>query len=1055
MCLADTTLIQPTVSECLWHRDNRTCTRRPPPDTVIFYLLVALFVELVNILPMIIMRRVANICSQKPYFLASSKERNLTEMDLARALPLRKQKMSPLGQLLVEKKMVNEDQGIQFASEKIKNLSLHTDPTYNIKNDSFASLLARYNYYDLASVEEELSMMFKNIKLYLSEEAVSPSISEIDIEIDGSPRPLTWYQKIRFGSHKKRLAAKVAYSRQKSNQIVKDVLNLTEVSADKNNYLDDIGADTRLLHNFILEQISPIKRYALRRVFQWSTRAETTRRPTVNSFLWLSSWLFIFATWFYMVAWILKWASVNNGIAVKAWYLTYTTFIVQDLFVYISFEVYIIYVLAVEAVRTQLQRIDEVLNSVVINKLDNDWLYNDKDVTIVQHFSASCRAARSKHLCRLPAAQILMRIDDVDARKCKENESDKQVSILDQILFFIPAIFARFDDWMQETYINLMVPIIWTALVVSNCYLFFYVSYIANILVNLVLIILPLINPLIVEPARNRQIARDKANQYSVIAVFDYIILRILRDPLVVPTNSSVWATMNKSIKSDAIKLNHDDSQGLIVLGQSTLKAPSIPKELLALRMSNWSQYWETNIKLDKHYNATTFLNKILWHTENLHEQYLGGDLQGLLHHYLRSKANKVNAEVNDFYKALSISEQRFRLLDKLAVGSLSIAEATKLANYLWTIYDINGTPLNKDEWIDMAEFLAINILSFKNERITFIDFKIWALKTYEDIVKKRQSAVQDKLKRLSPPGPTPVFDIDHNTNVIDHPNITADRDAVIQHITEKFDKLDEDKEGRLGSKQLLLLSDWTWLFYYPDGIPITDDDKAKFREKLSSAIFKHSTYKLSLKSFIAWLQVCELCIADKRNNIRKKKLSLIGNLFDNISKLIQTSKPEEKKFNINLFPTDEPHDVGHIHDHFHHNNLFPTPHESGAIPETYMEEMREKNIKENIARQNIIDNMSKYSMSSDSSEQSLHSLQVPLYEDSALSSALDDNYNADNQSYYSTQFSGVSLVSNIPDRPHLPQVNNDPTTSHHFRHPHQDYDSDDHSESDEQDNIN
>jgi len=184
--------------------------------------------------------------------------------------------------------------------------------------------------------------MFKNIKSYLSEEAVSPSLSEIDIEIDGSPKPLTWYQLLRFGSHKKRLRAKIQYARKLSNLIIKDVLNLTDNNADKNNYLDDIGADTRLLHNFILEQISPVKRYALRRVFRWSTRAEATSRPTINSFVWLLSWILIFASWLYMVSWILKWASVNNGIAVKAWYLSYITYMIQDLFVYISFEVYIV-----------------------------------------------------------------------------------------------------------------------------------------------------------------------------------------------------------------------------------------------------------------------------------------------------------------------------------------------------------------------------------------------------------------------------------------------------------------------------------------------------------------------------------------------------------------------------------------------------------------------------------------------------------------------------------------------------------------------------------------
>ena len=232
----------------------------------------------------------------------------------------------------------------------------------------------------------------------------------------------------------------------------------------------------------------------------------------------------------------------------------------------------------------------------------------------------------------------------------------------------------------------------------------------------------------------------------------------------------------------------------------------------------------------------------------------------------------------------------------------------------------------------------------------------------------------------------------------------------------------------------MLYLSDWTWSFYYPDGHSILDDDKIKFREKLSSAIFKHSTYKLSLKSFLAWLQVSELSLSEKRNNIRKKKLSLIDTIVENVSNILKTSKPVENKFNINLFPVSEPHDVGHI-DAEKMNSLFPSLHESGAIPKTdfVVDEEIENALKKRYEglkrKEEILKNISKFSdSSSESSEQSVISMgKNPLYEESALSTRLDDKYNTDH-SYYSSNFSTVSGLSHIPGRPHLPH--------HHIHNP-------------------
>jgi hypothetical protein len=159
----------------------------------------------------------------------------------------------------------------------------------------------------------------------------------------------------------------------------------------------------------------------------------------------------------------------------------------------------------------------------------------------------------------------------------------------------------------------------------------------------------------------------------------------------------------------------------------------------------------------------------------------------------------------------------------------------------------------------------------------------------------------------------------------------------------------------------------------------------------------------------------------------------LIDTIVENVSNILKTSKPVENKFNINLFPVSEPHDVGHI-DAEKMNSLFPSLHESGAIPKTdfVVDEELENTFRkrdEGLKRKKeIMKNMSKFSASSsESSDESVISMgKNPLYKESALSSQLDDKYNTDH-SYYSSNFSTVSGLSHIPGRPHLPH--------HHLAH--------------------
>ena len=230
---------------------------------------------------------------------------------------------------------------------------------------------------------------------------------------------------------------------------------------------EDDYKDTLLIQNFILEQLSPFKRYALRKEF---FQFDNALPGYVDGWKWILAWCIIIATWLFYMLWIFQWAALHSEFTMVSWFIQLILAILQDIFVVEVVQIYVVHVLAIEALRPQLKRIYHTLNNIVIDKLRKGAI-SMRNVNVVQHLSAACRTARTRQAQDLPAAQLLMRIDDADVARCRNQQSDKLGWIIIAVIA-IPTALALAPDSVQQGVMELVIPTVWCCFLLANYYLY-------------------------------------------------------------------------------------------------------------------------------------------------------------------------------------------------------------------------------------------------------------------------------------------------------------------------------------------------------------------------------------------------------------------------------------------------------------------------------------------------------------------------------------------------------------------------------------------------------
>ena len=223
---------------------------------------------------------------------------------------------------------------------------------------------------------------------------------------DGSLVPLTFRQKLFFTTPLAKLNYKIEKLRAKSKNIVGTIETFKHWEEDVKN--------TILIRNFILECLSPFKRYTLE-----ITNSKYNDYPIFKSswLLYTSVWFFVSGTLCFFIYWIFAWGVYENDNTVSVWGSVYGVGAAKDILLVQVTKIFIIYYLPAQAMQPQLLTIRKVLNDVTLNYVynqDTDYRHDDSatngDICVAQHVSAVCRAARSPALRNLPSAWLLRQV---------------------------------------------------------------------------------------------------------------------------------------------------------------------------------------------------------------------------------------------------------------------------------------------------------------------------------------------------------------------------------------------------------------------------------------------------------------------------------------------------------------------------------------------------------------------------------------------------------------------------------------------------------------------
>jgi len=338
-------------------------------------------------------------------------------------------------------------------------------------------------------------------------------------------------------------------SRIQTTAIVKDICSY----AGKASIHDDIQ-DMRLLQHFILEQIpSATLRFAINRVFtqavlELKSLSSDSNFHSVRFLPWFMANLFLFGFWIGAIAFVIKWFFYNNQVALRAWIFTSGIAIGSDIFIYKTAEVYLIQLLAFDNIKPQLKIVMKLFREILYSKFRSlpnlmesmnpgnfTEDFTDKenkhaiDLRTIQHTSAACRAARHFSLSHLPAAQLLMRVDDVDALMLKKalcGDSDANINLASTTSatycartddveslfnFFWRRLSPLSQDFVFTLFITMSIPVAWTGLILLGNYLnndypqfYYYVGYACGVYV--------FFGYFLIYPAHQRVRAFAKAN---------------------------------------------------------------------------------------------------------------------------------------------------------------------------------------------------------------------------------------------------------------------------------------------------------------------------------------------------------------------------------------------------------------------------------------------------------------------------------------------------------------------------------------------------------------
>ena len=488
---------------CEWSPDARACYMKAPPSSLLFTLMVTLMV-LVVIVPFEALLGVVleGYASKRPRLEALGLGMNSNSWLGAVSVPGKRVIQSPLA-LMIERltshrtqqqqeqqqgdqsflDRAEQGQGLGQESRKkeIGNGKSKTkgapspwfDSVDSISSTAVTNQIALSVYVDHCAPAVEAQQLLAEVKKYLVSSL--PSLDRMDVDAnaeqqyataaaiqtrlmvasDGELFPLSCWQRLRYRNRAHLLECKIAQRRVEAENARHRVTRLLK--------RDQAVRDACLLKVFILEQVGF---WTKRSVDQLLFSFRDVSNETVHPALWLLASTFYLGLHLYLLYWIFAWGSIQQNAQVKIWGAIYGVCLIQDLIVVEFTKIFIYTVAAQSSVRPQLRVIRQVINDIAMTLLQEGEDPRG-EVSVVQHLSPACRAARMSDISDLPAAAILRRVNDHHVQRCRV-ERNRFRGVLMFICVAVPAIVGRIGGFfVMDQIISIVLSILATWLLLA------------------------------------------------------------------------------------------------------------------------------------------------------------------------------------------------------------------------------------------------------------------------------------------------------------------------------------------------------------------------------------------------------------------------------------------------------------------------------------------------------------------------------------------------------------------------------------------------------------
>jgi hypothetical protein len=173
--------------------------------------------------------------------------------------------------------------------------------------------------------------------------------------------------------------------------------------------------------------------------------------------------------WGFMLYWVINWTLTNGVGPARAWGLVLGIVLIADTLMNQATQIYFLNVHMTDKLRPQLREIFGVLNDCLHLRLLKRVSPFD-GARVVQHLSASCRAVRAAGMSENICAYVLSLVDDIDVYLCRRNrlESLREVGIIAWMTLFHPALLNGTYDILQQTVMDLLIPVAWCCFILLN-----------------------------------------------------------------------------------------------------------------------------------------------------------------------------------------------------------------------------------------------------------------------------------------------------------------------------------------------------------------------------------------------------------------------------------------------------------------------------------------------------------------------------------------------------------------------------------------------------------